>query len=71
MARSHGPSYTGSGSMLTGSFWGFMEAYECEHAELLEAGTNRGTAFFRCAACQALLVIQRDRVWVLRPRAGS
>ncbi len=48
-----------------------MEAYECEHTELLEAGTNRGTTFFRCAACRALLVIQRDRVWVLRPQAAS
>ncbi len=48
-----------------------METYECPHTELLEAGSNRGTALFRCSACQAVLVVQRDRIWVLCPPVGS
>ncbi len=48
-----------------------MDPAECEHTDVIDVGSSHGTTFFRCAACQALLVVQRDQVYVIRPRAAA
>ncbi len=48
-----------------------MEAVECEHLDVIDVGSSHGTAFFRCSACQAVLVVQRDHVYVIRSQVAA
>ncbi len=48
-----------------------MQPLECEHVDVIDVGSSHGTTFFRCSSCHAVLVVQRDHVYVIRSQAAA